>query len=127
MSLHITAYLYVAVGGAIGACLRYFLTQQSAKVFADNFPYGILLVNVLGSFCLGILYAWLEQHPDISDNIRLVLGVGLLGALTTFSTFSLDTVTLFMEGEVLRAIANILSNVILCLLGVYLAFLIVKG
>ncbi|MDT0594273.1 fluoride efflux transporter CrcB [Glaciecola petra] len=122
-----SAYLYVALGGSVGACLRYFLTQQSTKLFSDNFPYGILLVNVIGSFFLGLLYAWLEQHPNISDNIRLIFGVGLLGALTTFSTFSLDTITLFMQGEVLRAIANTLSNVVLCLLGVYLAFMIVKG
>lgn len=120
-------YLYVALGGAIGACLRFFLTQQSIKLLGNGFPFGTLSVNVVGSFALGCLYAWLEQHQDISDNFRLFIGVGVLGALTTFSTFSYETVLLVQDGDFARAILNILVNVGLCIFGVWLAFLIVKG
>jgi CrcB protein len=120
-------YLYVALGGAIGACLRFFLTQESIKLLGKGFPFGTLAVNVVGSFALGCMYAWLDQHPDISDNLRLFFGVGVLGALTTFSTFSYDTLLLLQDGDFAKAILNILINVSLCILGVWLAFLLVKG
>jgi CrcB protein len=120
-------YLYVALGGAIGACLRFFLTQESIKLLGIGFPFGTLAVNVVGSFALGCMYAWLDQHPDISDNLRLFFGVGVLGALTTFSTFSYDTLLLLQDGDFAKAILNILINVSLCILGVWLAFLLVKG
>lgn len=121
------AYLYIAFGGAIGACLRYFLTQESTKLLGKGFPFGTLAVNVVGSFAIGCLYAWMSQQEAISDNVRLFVGVGILGALTTFSTFSYDTFLLLQSGELIKAALNILVNVCLCLLGVWLAFLLVKG
>jgi len=121
------AYLYVACGGAIGACLRYFLTQETTKLLGKGFPFATLMVNVIGSFALGCLYLWLTNQDALSNNIRLFVGVGLLGALTTFSTFSYDTFMLFQHGFIIKAGLNILINVSLCMLGVWLAFLLVKG
>lgn len=121
------AYFYVALGGAIGACLRFFLYEHSIKLLGKGFPFGTLAVNVIGSFVLGYLYAWMQTQQDVSANLRLFIGVGLLGALTTFSTFSYETVMLLQEGDFVKAGLNILVNVSLCIIGVWLAFLLVKG
>lgn len=124
----INTYLFIALGGAIGACLRYFLTQESIKLLGKGFPFGTLVVNVLGSFALGCLYMWIEQEQrEISDGLRLFITVGLLGALTTFSTFSYDTVMLLQHGDYIKALLNIFLNVSLCIFGVWLAVLLVKG
>lgn len=124
----IHTYLVVACGGAIGACLRYFLIRESIKLLGKDFPFGTLLVNVIGSFALGCLYLWLEQEQrEISQSLRLFLGVGLLGALTTFSTFSFDTFLLLQQSEYIKAIINVVLNLSLCILGVWLAVLLVKG
>lgn len=126
MSAHYT-YLCIACGGAIGACMRYYLNSESIKLLGKGFPFGILAVNVLGSFALGLIYAYLEQQENVSEYFKLFVGVGLLGALTTFSTFSYETVVLFNQSEYLKALLNVFLNVSLCLLGVWLAFLFVKG
>ena len=124
----IYSYLFIALGGAIGACLRYFLSQESIKLLGKGFPFGILAVNVFGSFALGCLYVWIEQEQrEISESLRFFIGIGLLGALTTFSTFSYDTVMLLQHGDYIKAVLNIFLNVSLCLLGVWLAVLLVKG
>jgi CrcB protein len=124
----INTYVIIASGGAIGACLRFFLTQQSIKLLGKGFPFGTLAVNVIGSFALGCLYMWIEQEQrEISDNVRLFVGVGLLGALTTFSTFSYDTLLLFQQSEYIKALLNLFLNLGLCMFGVWLAVLLVKG
>lgn len=120
-------YFYVAFGGAIGACLRFFLTQECTKLLGKGFPFGTLAVNIVGSFALGCLYAWLEQQQDLSDNLRLFVGVGVIGALTTFSTFSYETMLLLQDGDFAKALLNILVNVSVCIICVWLAFLLVKG
>lgn len=124
----INTYLIIACGGALGACLRHFLTQESIKLLGKGFPFGTLAVNVIGSFALGYLYMWIEQeHKEISDNLKLFIGVGLLGALTTFSTFSYETFVLVQQSEYIKAIVNLFLNVGLCIFGVWLAVLLVKG
>lgn len=121
-------YFIIACGGAIGASLRYLLTTQSIKLLGKGFPFGTLAVNVIGSFALGCLYIWIEQEQrEISQSLRLFVGVGLLGALTTFSTFSYETLLLLQQGDFIKAILNLFLNVGLCLLGVWLAVLLVKG
>lgn len=120
-------YLSVACGGALGACLRFYLSQLSIKHLGIGFPFGILIINVIGSFALGLVYAYFEQKEGISIYLKVFTGVGLLGALTTFSTFSYETVVLLQQTEYLKALLNILLNVGLCLFGVWLAFAIIKG
>ncbi|GLR69981.1 fluoride efflux transporter CrcB [Agaribacter marinus] len=124
-----TLYLYLAVagGGAIGACMRLFVNQTSINLLGKGFPFGTLAVNVVGSFLIGLLYAWFEQQEVASPILKAFLTVGMLGALTTFSTFSLDTILLMQAGSVLKAIGNIILNLSLCLLCVWLAITLAKG
>lgn len=120
-------YLLVAIGGAIGACLRYFLMNQTQLWLGKDFPYGTLLVNIVGSFCIGAIYAWLTQHMELTDTIRQLLIVGLLGSLTTFSTFSFDTITLLQSSQWFKAGLNISLNVTCCLCVTWVALHIFKG
>jgi len=114
-----TNVLLVALGGSIGSVLRYLLSIFMIQVFGTSFPFGTLLVNLLGSFLMGAVYA-LGQLSHISPEIKALIGIGLLGALTTFSTFSNETLLLLQEGLWHKAILNVLLNVTLCLFMVYL-------
>jgi fluoride exporter len=108
-------YLAVAIGGAAGACLRYVCNEMALNVFGKAFPFGTLLVNILGSFVLGLLYALFTSGVLAVSPWRALITIGLIGAFTTFSTFSLDTVLLLQQGDWQKAIANVFLNVLLCL------------
>ena len=114
-----TNILFVALGGSIGAVLRYLISLFMIQVFGSSFPFGTLLVNVLGSFLMGIVYA-LGQLSHLSPEVKSFVAVGLLGALTTFSTFSNETLLLMQEGLWFKSMLNVLLNVTLCLFMVYL-------
>lgn len=108
-------YLAVAIGGAVGACLRFGINELAMNVLGKSFPFGTLLVNILGSFVLGWLYALFSSGVLAVSPWRALIAIGLIGAFTTFSTFSLDSVLLIQQGDWLKAIANVLLNVLLCL------------
>jgi CrcB protein len=91
--------LAVAAGGAVGATARYLVMSWVGHAFGHGFPYGTLAVNVLGSFVLGALIEVMALTYSPSEEVRAFLVVGMLGAFTTFSAFSLDVVTLFQRGE----------------------------
>lgn len=120
-------YLAIAMGGAIGASMRYFIVQISINLLGKGFPFGTLAVNVLGSFLLGILYVFTQQENVENAGLRALIGIGLLGAFTTFSAFSLDTVLLIQHGDIMKASLNVFFNVAVCLISVWLALLIFKG
>jgi CrcB protein len=120
-------YLFVSIGGALGASMRYLIVQMSTNLLGKGFPFGILAVNVLGSFFLGMLYAFIQQDRGENSGLRALIAVGLLGAFTTFSTFSLDTVLLIQQGDLIKASLNVFFNVTVCLFSVWLALLIFKG
>lgn len=120
-------YFFIAAGGATGACLRYFVTTSVDSLFGKHMPFGTLTVNVVGSFALALLYGFIERH-DLSDSpYRALIGVGLLGAFTTFSTFSVETLTLLENGLWLKAAANVFLNVGACLIAGWLAIQLMKG
>lgn len=105
--------LAVALGGAIGAVGRFVISTGVNKLFGIGFPYGTLSVNILGSFIIGFLYLYFEN--TIAPMQKAILVTGMLGALTTFSTFSLETILILQEGLIVKAFLNILLNVILSL------------
>jgi CrcB protein len=85
----------VAAGGMVGAVLRYLVMIAAARLFGQGFPYGTIIVNVVGSFAMGALVEAMTLRFDLTQEARLFLAVGLLGSFTTFSTFSLDFYTLY--------------------------------
>jgi len=117
--------LAIAGGGAVGAVLRYWISSGVYALTGRGFPYGTLVVNVLGSVVMGFLYIWLLERMPGGVAIRAFLIIGLLGAFTTFSTFSLETLNLMEAGQIARAVLNTLLSVVLCIgaaaLGVMLA------
>lgn len=118
--------LYVGIGGFIGAALRYVISMQSSKYFNSNIPLGTLIVNVLGGFIIGLIMEISTSTDLISPNLRLFLTTGIMGGLTTFSTFSYETVSLIGAGSYLLGIVNICLNLFLSLGGVVLAKLLCK-
>lgn len=108
-------YSAIAIGGAIGACLRFALSEWMLHLFGRAFPFGTLLVNILGSFVIGLLYGLLITEQIAPNPWRIFIGIGVLGAFTTFSTFSMDTVLLLQQGDWLKAVANVVLNLVLCL------------
>ena len=109
----------IAIGGALGAVSRYLVIGLVTDFLGKSFPYGTLVVNVIGSFFIGIVYVIVVQKMHISPELKSIMVVGFLGAFTTFSTFSLEAFNFINEGLVLNAITYILSSVILCIISVW--------
>ncbi|WP_341480423.1 fluoride efflux transporter CrcB [Clostridium cibarium] len=118
--------IFVGVGGCIGASLRYLITIASSKLINSNFPFGTLIVNVIGGFLIGLIMELSNSTELISPNLKLFLTTGIMGGLTTFSTFSYETINLMNDGRYVLGSANILLNVILSLGGVILAKFLCK-
>jgi CrcB protein len=115
----LTRLLLIALGGAVGAVLRYGVSTGVYRWLGQGFPYGTVVVNVTGSLAMGILYVLFLERGDLSAEWRAAVLVGLLGAFTTFSTFSVETVSLFEAREHGRAIANIVLSVGLCVMATW--------
>lgn len=121
-----TQLLAIAAGGSIGAVLRYVASSGVHLWLGRGFPYGTLLVNVLGSFIMGLLYELFLQRISVSDEVRALLLVGILGAFTTFSTFSMETISLIEQGDLSKAALNVLLSVILCLSAAWFGLFVVR-
>lgn len=121
-----TLYLFVALGGACGASLRFYFSQLILNWLGKGFPFATLAVNISGSLLMGTLYGLIEQGVLEVSVYRTLLGIGFLGAFTTFSTFSLDSLLLIQQGEIIKAMINILLNVSLCIMAAALGIYIVS-
>jgi len=115
----------VAIGGASGAVMRWLMASGIQRLAGGPFPWGTFAVNAIGSFLLGFLFVWLIERSTVSELVRLALTVGFLGAFTTFSTYSLESIRLLQEGALALAFGNVIGQVVVCLtltwLGIQLA------
>ncbi len=112
--------LAVAVGGALGAVLRYVVVIGMSNISFIGMPTGVLSCNILGSFLLGILISCSMKDPLISENLRIFLQVGILGAFTTFSTFALEVFNMTEKGDYTVAMIYVVLSVILSIGGLFL-------
>ena len=110
-----TQLFAIAGAGALGALLRFWMSGWVYGLFGRDFPYGTLAVNVVGSLVMGVSFVLLVERLGSAPEWRALVMIGFLGAFTTFSTFSLETVQLLEGGEVGRALLNVLVSVVLCL------------
>lgn len=116
------AYLWIAIGSALGGMARYWCSGIAASTIGETFPWGTLIVNVTGSFIIGLFATMTGPdsriliHPDIRQFIML----GLCGGYTTFSSFSLQTLNLVRNGDVMHAGINIIASLVLCLVAVWM-------
>jgi fluoride exporter len=109
--------LYVSIGAIFGAALRFLSTSLSSELSHHHgFPYGTLIVNVVGSFLVGFVLTWRPDHAH--DSMRLLLATGFCGAFTTFSAFAYESMAYWHEGRMLLFAANLLLNNVLCFVGV---------
>ena len=108
----------VAVGGALGSIARYALSTWIFDVSSHKFPYATLAVNVLGSFFMGVLFVIIIEKAALPTEMRSLLMIGFIGAFTTFSTFSLDALGLWQNGQIFMSVVYMLATVILCLFAI---------
>ena len=119
-------YLIVSIGAAIGGAARYWVTNIAYKFFPSTLPYGTLAVNIIGSFIIGFVMYYLDTNEMISPQMRILLTTGFCGGLTTFSTFSFETLNLLRDSEFLLAGTNIILNLVLSIGAAFAAYLIGK-
>lgn len=117
--------LYIAFGSAVGGVVRYLVGGFIQRISGGTFPVGTLLINITGSFLLGLIYRYSTDSAAITPEVRAMLTIGFCGGYTTFSSFSYESIRLIEDGQVGRALAYVALSVLLCLGGT--AFGIVAG
>ncbi len=118
-------YILLATGGAIGTILRYSMSGLTYRMVNSVFPWGTIIVNLSGSFAIGLLWGYFE-FQNISSNMRNFIFIGMLGGFTTFSTYALESLNLFRDGEIKLAMTNLLLSNICGLLLVFAGFMLSK-
>lgn len=122
-------YIWIAIGSALGGMARYWCSGVAARLFGETFPWGTLFVNVTGSLIIGFFATMTGPDGRIfaGTTTRQFVMLGMLGGFTTFSSFSLQTLTLAQDSEWLQAGSNIVASVVLCLLAVWLGHLFAQS
>jgi CrcB protein len=122
----VSAYMIVAFGSAIGGALRHGVNVGSARLFGSGWPYGTFLVNIIGSFVIGLLAAYFAFKGDAPQAWRLFLTTGVLGGFTTFSAFSLDVALLYERGQLGTAVLYAGSSVLVSVAALFTGLAIVR-
>lgn len=119
----------ISLGAVIGALSRHYMMASVARLLGTNFPWGTLLINVLGSLLMGILIELLALKLSLSQELRALLTVGILGSFTTFSTFSMETALLIQRGDFTMAILYSLGSVVIgvgaLFIGIYMVRILI--
>lgn len=122
------AYLLVAVGGAIGSVLRYGAGVFVGSLWRDPFPLGTLLINIVGSLVMGLFIGLMARTlPGWQNEARLFFAVGVLGGFTTFSSFSLDAISMIERGDLLPATLYVLLSVAISIPALYIGLVVMRG
>ena len=116
----------VGAGGFVGAVARYLLSGLVHRNVGPGFPWGTLMVNVIGCFLMGCLLYLVENRLVVSDQVRLFLGVGILGAFTTFAAFSQESIGLLRSGQNWLALSNVLLSVGVGVMAVWIGYMLLK-
>src|SRR5471032_2618279 len=119
-------YLIVFLGGGIGAAMRHGINLAVARTLGTAFPYGTLLINISGSFVMGLVAAYFAFKGDATQHWRLFLTTGILGGYTTFSAFSLDAALLYERGELGFAALYVLGSVVFSIAGLFAGLALVR-
>ena len=109
-------FLAISLGAIVGANARYIISRMTAKAWGPVFPYGTLLINVIGSFIVGVFMVWATERILIDPRWRLLVVVGFCGGLTTFSSYAYETMVYFEQGQWTLMVSNFVANNLLCLL-----------
>jgi CrcB protein len=123
----VLAYLWVSLGAIVGASARYFLSRFVAKAVTASFPYGTLLINITGSFILGLFLVWSTERALADPRWRLLIAIGFCGSYTTFSSYAFESFSLFEQGNYLLFVGNVVANNVLCLAGVVAGAMIARS
>jgi len=121
------AFFIVFLGGGLGAAIRHGVNLGVARLFGGGFPYATFLINVSGSFIMGLMAAWFAFKGGGSQHWRLFLTTGVLGGYTTFSTFSLDAALLYERDQLMLAAVYVIGSVALGLVGLFAGLAIVRS
>lgn len=112
------AYLWISIGAIVGASSRYFLSRFIAKTVTASFPYGTLIINVTGSFILGLFLVWSTERVLVDTRWRLLLAIGFCGSYTTFSSYAFESFSLLEQGHYVLFASNVVASNLLCLAAV---------
>jgi len=119
-------YIVIAIGGSIGAVSRYIVSTLSAKYLGTDFPYGTLIVNIIGSFILSFFMVLSIEKLALNPLWRLFFATGFLGAFTTLSSITYETLAIANDGDYIKALINIFANFFISLLFAYIGFILAK-
>lgn len=127
----LTASVLVAIGGGLGSWLRYIVSRMTVSLIgpirASDFPWATLSVNVLGSFAMGLLVGWLARFGEGGQDLRLLIGVGLLGGFTTFSSFALEFALFIERGAIGSALTYVGLSLVAGFAGLFLGLMLMRS
>jgi CrcB protein len=123
----VLTYLWISIGAIIGASARYVVSRQVMRLVGASFPYGTLLINITGSFILGLFLVWSTERALPDPRWRLLIAIGFCGSYTTFSSYAFESFALFEQGQYALFAGNVLANNVLCLAGVLAGAMIARS